>query len=97
MRFPLQVIEAVRAALPQETALFVRVSVVDGVDLGWTLEESIVLAREMKARGVDVVDCSSGGIGGAATMNRMARSSGFRCRWPTRCDARQIFRPSPSV
>jgi 2,4-dienoyl-CoA reductase-like NADH-dependent reductase (Old Yellow Enzyme family) len=78
MRFPLQVIEAVRAALPQETALFVRVSVVDGVDLGWTLEKSIVLAREMKARGVDVVDCSSGGIGGAATMNRMARSPGFQ-------------------
>jgi 2,4-dienoyl-CoA reductase-like NADH-dependent reductase (Old Yellow Enzyme family) len=78
MRFPLQVVEAVHAALPQETALFVRILAVDGMDLGWTLGESIVLAREMKTRGVDVVDCSSSDIGGATTMNRMARSLGFQ-------------------
>lgn len=78
MRFPLEVVEAVRAGLPEDTALFVRISSVDGVESGWTLEESIVFSRELKARGVDVVDCSSGGIGGAATMNRLARSPGFQ-------------------
>ena len=78
MRFPLEIIAAVRAVIPETSALFVRLSVIDGVESGWTLEESVVFARELKARGVDVIDCSSGGIGGAATMNRMARSPGFQ-------------------
>jgi 2,4-dienoyl-CoA reductase-like NADH-dependent reductase (Old Yellow Enzyme family) len=78
MRLPLEVITAVRAVLPATSGLFVRLSVIDGVESGSTLEESVVLARELKARGVDVIDCSSGGIGGAATMNRMARSPGFQ-------------------
>ena len=78
MRFPLEVIDAVRAVLPPDHVLAVRVSAVDGVDQGWTLEDSVAFARAMKAHGVDVVDCSSGGIGGAATMNRMARSPGFQ-------------------
>lgn len=78
MRFPLQVIEAVRTALPDDVAVFVRVSAVDGVEKGWTLEESVVFAQRLKALGIDAVDCSSGGIGGAATMNRLARSPGFQ-------------------
>ncbi|MBF9032693.1 NADH:flavin oxidoreductase/NADH oxidase [Rhodobacterales bacterium HKCCE2091] len=78
MRFPLSVVEAVRAAIPDDTALIVRVSAVDGVDEGWTLGESVMFARELRARGVDAIDCSSGGIGGAATMNRLARSPGFQ-------------------
>lgn len=78
MRFPLQVIDAVRAELPDTVSLFVRISAVDGVEAGWTLDESVVFAGELKTSGVDVVDCSSGGIGGAATMNRLARSPGFQ-------------------
>lgn len=78
MRFPLEVIRAVRESLAGDTALLVRLSCVDGVEGGWTLEESIVFAQELKAVGVDLVDCSSGGIGGAATMNRLARSPGFQ-------------------
>ncbi|MGE5510396.1 MAG: NADH:flavin oxidoreductase/NADH oxidase [Bacteroidota bacterium] len=64
MRFPLEVVEAVRAAWPQELPLFCRISCVDGPPQGWTLDDSVVLARELAARGVDVVDCSAGGVAG---------------------------------
>ncbi len=78
MRFPLMVVDAVRKTLPDDKVLLLRISAVDGVEHGWTLEESVAFAKELKARGVDMVDCSSGGIGGAATMNRLARSPGFQ-------------------
>jgi 2,4-dienoyl-CoA reductase-like NADH-dependent reductase (Old Yellow Enzyme family) len=65
MRFALEVTEAVRTAWPEELPLFFRISAVDNRPGGWTIEDSVVLARELKARGVDVVDCSAGGIFGA--------------------------------
>ena len=65
MRFPLEVAAAVRAAMPDEAPLFARISAVDGREDGWTLEDSVVLCERMSSLGVDVVDCSSGGIGGA--------------------------------
>lgn len=61
MRFPLAVVEAVRAALPADCAFFYRLSALDGVEGGWTLDESIVFCRELLTRGVDLIDCSSGG------------------------------------
>src|SRR3954454_9316645 len=64
MRFPLEVIEAVRAEWPEDKPLFVRVSAVDGARQGITIEDTVALCRELKARGVDVVDVSGGGIGG---------------------------------
>lgn len=64
MRFALAVAEAVRAAWPAELPLFWRLSAIDGPTGGWNLDDSVVLARELKAKGVDVVDCSAGGISG---------------------------------
>jgi 2,4-dienoyl-CoA reductase-like NADH-dependent reductase (Old Yellow Enzyme family) len=64
MRFPLEVVEAVRAVWPDDKPLFVRVSAVDGSRQGITIEDTVVFARELRARGVDVVDASGGGIGG---------------------------------
>jgi 2,4-dienoyl-CoA reductase-like NADH-dependent reductase (Old Yellow Enzyme family) len=64
MRFPLEVVEAVRAAWPADRPLVVRVSAVDGSPEGITLEDTVTLARELKARGADVVDVSGGGVGG---------------------------------
>ncbi|HIB67726.1 MAG TPA: NADH:flavin oxidoreductase/NADH oxidase [Phycisphaerales bacterium] len=61
MRFPLRVVEAVREVWPENLPLFVRISASDWVEGGWDLEQSVVLARELKALGVDLVDCSSGG------------------------------------
>jgi 2,4-dienoyl-CoA reductase-like NADH-dependent reductase (Old Yellow Enzyme family) len=64
MRFTLEVVEAVRAAWPAERPLVVRVSAVDGSSEGITLDDTVAFARELKARGVDAVDVSGGGIGG---------------------------------
>jgi 2,4-dienoyl-CoA reductase-like NADH-dependent reductase (Old Yellow Enzyme family) len=61
VRFPLDVTAAVRAAWPQQKPLLMRLSCVDGE--GWTLDNTIRLARELKLLGVDAIDCSSGGIG----------------------------------
>ncbi|MEM7208108.1 MAG: NADH:flavin oxidoreductase/NADH oxidase [Pseudomonadota bacterium] len=65
MRFPLDVIDAIRAAVPQSCPLFVRVSAIDGLDDGWSMDDTVVFCQKMAERGVDVVDCSSGGIAGA--------------------------------
>ncbi|HVN75313.1 MAG TPA: NADH:flavin oxidoreductase/NADH oxidase [Thermoanaerobaculaceae bacterium] len=62
MRFPLEVAGAVRAAWPAELPLFVRVSATDWAEGGWTVEESVEFARRLKGAGVDLVDCSSGGL-----------------------------------
>lgn len=66
MRFPLLVAERVRAAIPPETPLLFRISVTDWADNGWTVEDSIILAGELADRGVDAIDCSSGGLARAA-------------------------------
>ena len=60
MRFALEVAECVRANWPLDKPLFMRLSCED--DAGWGPEQSVVLARELKLRGVDVIDCSGGGI-----------------------------------
>ncbi|MDR3467690.1 MAG: NADH:flavin oxidoreductase/NADH oxidase [Xanthobacteraceae bacterium] len=78
MRFPLEVVEAVRAAWPAGRPLFVRVSAVDGIDGGLALEDTVAFAREAKARGVDLIDCSSGGLMGSATAARLPRGYGFQ-------------------
>ncbi|ODT79363.1 MAG: NADH:flavin oxidoreductase / NADH oxidase [Pelagibacterium sp. SCN 64-44] len=62
MRLVLEVAEAVRAVWPADKPLLARLSVSDNAEGGWTVEDSIALAIELKARGVDAIDCSSGGL-----------------------------------
>ena len=62
MRFPLEVFDAVRAAVPPDKPVGVKVSATDWVEGGWDLEQTIVYSRELQRRGVDWVDVSSGGI-----------------------------------
>jgi 2,4-dienoyl-CoA reductase-like NADH-dependent reductase (Old Yellow Enzyme family) len=61
MRFLLAVVDAVRQVWPEEKPLLVRVSATDWVDGGLVPADLVVVARELKARGVDLVDCSAGG------------------------------------
>ena len=58
-----EVVEAVRAEWPQHLPLFVRLSCVDRS--GWTMDDTVRVSRELKSLGVDVIDCSSGGIKGS--------------------------------
>ena len=62
MRFPLEVFDAVRAVWPRERPLGARVSATDWIDGGWTLEDTVVFAKAMKARGCDFFDVSSGAL-----------------------------------
>ena len=62
MRFVLEVAEAVRAAWPAELPLAVRLSATDWVAGGWTVDDSVVLARELRGLGVDLITASSGGV-----------------------------------
>ena len=59
---PLAVVAAVRDAWPAKLPLFVRLSATDWVDGGWDLPQSVRLSALLHALGVDLVDCSSGGI-----------------------------------
>lgn len=60
-RFLLEVIAAIRSVWPEELPLFLRISASDWVEGGWSVEDSVKLAEIVKLRGVDVMDCSSGG------------------------------------
>ena len=60
-RFPLEIIRAVRAAFPAHLPVWVRVSAVDWVDGGLSIEDSVEFARLVKAEGIDLLDVSSGG------------------------------------
>lgn len=62
MRFPLEVFAAARAAWPADKPMGIRVSATDWVDGGWTPEETVVFARELKKIGCDFLDVSSGGL-----------------------------------
>jgi 2,4-dienoyl-CoA reductase-like NADH-dependent reductase (Old Yellow Enzyme family) len=78
IRLALELAADLRAAWPADKPLFFRVSSVDGVEGGWTIEDTVVLARRLKSLGVDVMDCSSGGLLGSATAARVKRFPGFQ-------------------
>ena len=60
IRFPLRVARAVREVWPAELPLFVRISATDWVAGGWDIDQSVLLARQLREIGVDLIDCSSG-------------------------------------
>jgi 2,4-dienoyl-CoA reductase-like NADH-dependent reductase (Old Yellow Enzyme family) len=62
MRFPLEIYDAVRAVFPADKPVGIKVSATDWMEGGWDVEQTITFAKELKARGVDWVDVSSGGI-----------------------------------
>ncbi|MDQ6823598.1 MAG: oxidoreductase, partial [Candidatus Eremiobacteraeota bacterium] len=69
MRFPLELFEAVRTMWPQERPMGVRISATDAVTGGWDVDDSVVLARELRRLGCDFIDCSSGGLSPAQKID----------------------------
>ena len=61
MRFPLGIARAVRDLWPADMPVFVRISATDWVDGGWDVVQSLELCRQLKAMGIDLIDCSGGG------------------------------------
>ena len=62
VRFLMEIVQQVRGAIPDDKALAVRISATDWLEGGWTVEDSVELSHCLKQDGVDLVDCSSGGI-----------------------------------
>ena len=78
MRLSLEVVSAIRREWPRDLPLMYRVSATDWIDGGWTIEDTIELSIALKARGVDLMDCTTGGIGGAVKPQRMPLAQGFQ-------------------
>lgn len=78
MRFPLRVAAAVREAWPKHKPLACRISSVDGVEVGWSLADSRLLASRLGALGVDLIDCSSGGMNLPSREMLVPRGPGFQ-------------------
>jgi len=91
MRFALEVVDAVRDVWPKDRPLFFRTSAVEGPGGVWGIDETLALVRALKDHGVDVVDCSSGGVGisagGDGTLPAIPRVPGFQAGY-----AREIRR-----
>jgi 2,4-dienoyl-CoA reductase-like NADH-dependent reductase (Old Yellow Enzyme family) len=83
MRLAVEVARQVRKYWPEGKPLFFRVSAVD--ETGWTIEDSIALAKVLRANGVDVIDCSSGGMSDGAVASECAPAYGYQVPY-----ARQI-------
>jgi 2,4-dienoyl-CoA reductase-like NADH-dependent reductase (Old Yellow Enzyme family) len=83
MRLAVEVARHVRKYWPEGKPLFFRVSAVD--ETGWTIEDSIALAKVLRANGVDVIDCSSGGMSDGAVASECAPAYGYQVPY-----ARQI-------
>ena len=60
-RFLIDVVEAMRSEWSPERPFFVRLSATDWVDGGWSVDETVAVSRLLRDRGVDLIDCSSGG------------------------------------
>ncbi|MBI1397424.1 MAG: NADH:flavin oxidoreductase/NADH oxidase [Betaproteobacteria bacterium] len=78
IRLALEIAQDVREVWPADRPVMFRISSVDGVEGGWTIEDSVELAKRLAAVGVDVIDCSSGGLMGSATAARVKRHPGFQ-------------------
>ncbi|NMO20695.1 NADH:flavin oxidoreductase/NADH oxidase [Pyxidicoccus fallax] len=62
IRLTLEVVRAVRERWPEDLPIIVRLSCTDWVEGGWSIEDSIALARILMKEGVELIDCSSGGV-----------------------------------
>lgn len=87
MRLILAVAGAVRAGWPGDLPLSVRLSCIDDQPGGWTLEDSVTLARALRDAGVDAVDCSSGGLGERTTTRMIRRPEGYQVPFAARIRA----------
>lgn len=67
-RLLLEVVGAVRGTIGDDVPLLTRISATDWIDGGWTGDDSVALAKDLAAAGVDLVDCSTGGISAAASI-----------------------------
>jgi len=83
-RFARQVVAAVRAAMPSDLPLFVRLSASDWAEGGWDLDQTVRLSRDLAALGVDLIDASSGG---AVSTQQITLAPGYQVPFAERIRA----------
>ena len=81
MRFPLEIVDAVRSAVPGGMAVGMRISATDWVEGGWEIEQSVRFAHELKARGCDFIHVSTGGLSPA---QQIALEPGYQIAYAQR-------------
>lgn len=84
MRLPLEVARAVRAAVPEGAPVLYRASCADGEGGRLTLDDTVALASELKALGIDLMDCSGGGIPTGQRLAAMKPEPGFQVPYAAR-------------
>jgi hypothetical protein len=89
-----EIIEAVRSVWPERLPLWLRISASDWTEGGWTIEDSVALARQVKPLGVDLIDASSGGIVPSA---KIPLGPGYQTPSPSASAARLESSPEPSA
>lgn len=92
MRFPLEVFDAVRAVFPVDKPVGVRVSATDWVEGGWDLEQTLAFVDALKARGVDWIDASSGGL---SPLQSIPTEPGYQVPFAAAIRAKEV--PSMAV
>ena len=78
IRFALEIIADIKSVWPDNKPLFYRLSSIDAPGQGANLEDNIMLAKSLKSVGVDVIDCSSGGITGSPVLTKSKIIPGFQ-------------------
>ena len=81
IRILLEIVEAVQSVWPEDLPLFVRISASDWVDHGWDIDQSVKLSALLKEKGVDLMDCSSGG---AVSHVRIPLNAGYQVPFSAR-------------
>ena len=84
MRLALEIADIAREEWPADLPVFFRISSIDDAQGGWTLEDSVVLAAELKQRGVDAIDCSAGGLQNLPISGRTLPPQGFQVPYAAR-------------
>lgn len=87
MKLAIEMASRVRAVWPQEKPLWCRISVVDGAVGGWSEDDTVELVRRLQVVGVDVIDCSSGGLTEQTNALPVARGLGFQVPFAKRIKA----------
>ena len=81
MRLLLEIIDGIQSVWPQNLPLFVRISATDWAEGGWNEDESVQLAQILKNKGVDLIDCSSGGL---VSHQKIPVGPGYQVRFAER-------------
>ncbi|MBT7950518.1 MAG: NADH:flavin oxidoreductase/NADH oxidase [Gammaproteobacteria bacterium] len=78
IRLSIEVVEEIRLVWPENKPLFFRLSATDWIEGGWEINDTIEFAKKLKEAGVDLIDCSSGGIGGSEKQQKIPLGPAFQ-------------------